>query len=252
MATFTGPPASAIRNQPIATELRTVLERAANDAGVDSVHITSGGQPALGEGTRRTGSTRHDRGRAADLQLVVGGRTLTFTDNRADPIIAAFVTASAAHGATGIGAGVGYMGNRTIHVGFGTSVRDRRELTWGAGGRSATAPQWLRDAAQAGWTAPAADAGAVAARSPGRYVIIARNGLKLRLGPGTEFQSERTLPLGTELDVTGFDGPNRGWARVDLESDGLLDGHVFAAFLAAAGAANPSHEDVAEPEGMDA
>jgi hypothetical protein len=49
-------------------------------AGVDTIQINSGGQDAVGEGNRRTGSTRHDRGRAADLQCVVEGTTLTFTD----------------------------------------------------------------------------------------------------------------------------------------------------------------------------
>jgi hypothetical protein len=32
----------------------------------------------------------------------------------------------------------------------------------------------------------------------GRYVVMARGGLKLRGGPGTNFDSERTLPAGTE------------------------------------------------------
>jgi len=103
---------------------------------------------------RRTGSTRHDRGRAADIKLVVGAKTLTFTDTKADPKVLTFVTAAAAAGATGIGAGVAYMGNATIHVGFGTSVADKRKLTWGKGGRSVNAPKWLRDAARAGWAAP--------------------------------------------------------------------------------------------------
>ena len=65
MVSFTGPPATAIRNQPISPELRGLLKEAAEAAGVKTVRITSGGQPAKGEGTRRTGSKRHDRGRAA-------------------------------------------------------------------------------------------------------------------------------------------------------------------------------------------
>ena len=237
MTTFTGPPSEAIRNKPITQELKQVLDTAAQAAGVDTIVITSGGQDALGEGTRRTGSTRHDRGRAADLQLVVNGSTPTFTDQSAPPVILAFVTAAAAAGATGIGAGVGYMGNRTMHVGFGTSVNDRSTLTWGAGGRSANAPQWLRNAAEAGWAAPGPIAGpAPKALAPGRYVVIARSGLKLRGGPGTTFESEHTLPLGTELNVVEVDSQDPSWVRVDLEGDELLDGYVFASFLAPAGA----------------
>lgn len=234
ITTFTGPPSNAIRNQPISAELLRVLEAAAQKAGVTAVRIVSGGQDALGEGNRRTGSTRHDHGRAADLQCVIDDRTLTFTDQQADPGILTFVTAAAAAGATGIGAGVAYMGNRTIHVGFGTSVNDHRRLTWGAGGRSANAPQWLRDAAGAGWKSPEpvllVEPGSVSA--PGRYAVIARDGLKLRGGPGTSFDSEMTLAAGTELNVVGISDQDRRWARVDLEGDGLLDGYVFAAFLA--------------------
>src|SRR5262245_52579321 len=134
MTTFTGPPTDAIRNKPITTELKQVFEKAALAAGIDKIQITSGGQDTLGEGNRRTGSTRHDRGRAADIQLEINGTTLTFTDQSAHPAILTFVAAAAAAGAIGIGAGLGYMGNRTIHVGFGTSETDRTKLVWGAGG----------------------------------------------------------------------------------------------------------------------
>lgn len=249
MTTFTGPPANAIRNKPITLDLKQVLDTAAQAAGVDKVVITSGGQDALGEGTRRTGSTRHDRGRAADLQLVINGVTQTFTDQSAPSTILTFVTTAAAAGAIGIGAGVQYMGDRTMHVGFGTSVDDTSKLTWGKDGRSANAPQWLRDAAAAGWTSPtgAARAGTPGVTAPGPYVVIARGGLKLRGGPGTNFTSERTLPLGTELTVVELSSVDPAWARVDLQGDGLLDGFVFAAFLAPAGGA-ADHEHAPEPD----
>ncbi|HEV7878880.1 SH3 domain-containing protein [Bradyrhizobium sp.] len=249
MATISGPPNAAIRNKPITAELRQVLQTAAQAAGVDAISITSGGQDALGEGTRRTGSTRHDRGRAADLQLIVHGTTLTFTDQSAPPGVSAFVTAAAAAGANGIGAGVAYMGNKTIHVGFGTSVNDHNELTWGAGGHSVNAPQWLRDAAQAGWATGGSilHSGASGVQAPGRFVVIARSGLKLRGGPGINFESERTLAAGTELNVTEIDGQDPSWVRVDLQGDGLADGYVFAAFLAPAGT-DADHENVVEPD----
>ena len=253
MATFTGPPQNAIRNKPISDELRDVLGAAAQAAGIDVVRITSGGQDELGTGTRRTGSTRHDRGRAADLQLVVDGTTLTFTDQTAPPAIITFVTAAANAGATGIGAGVAYMGPRTLHVGFGTNSADRTKLTWGADGRSVNAPQWLRRAARAGWAAPFAAAvpaaGSSGADAPGRYVVLARSGLKLRGGPGTGFDSEQTLAAGTVVDVIGFDEMNPSWAQVSLEDDDdLADGYVFAAFLGRA-TTGTEFEDAPEPEG---
>jgi hypothetical protein len=250
MTTFTGPPASATRNKPIASDLKQVLDAAAQSAGVDTIRITSGGQDALGEGTRRTGSTRHDRGRAADLQLVANGTTITFTDQAAPPTMLAFVTAACAAGATGVGAGVTYMGNRTIHVGFGKSPADTQKLAWGANGASANAPQWLRDAAQAGWASPAplgsGSGGGGGALRPGRYVVIARPGLRLRGGPGTDFEIEQTLPTGRELTVVATAPTDPAWVQVDLEDDGLFDGYVFASFLAPAGG-DPSHEHAPEP-----
>jgi uncharacterized protein YgiM (DUF1202 family) len=252
MTTFTGPPSSAIRNKPISDELKQVLEAAAKAAAIDAIHINSGGQDALGEGTRRTGSTRHDRGRAADLQCVVGGKTLTFTDDAADPVVLSFVTAAAAAGAIGIGAGVAYMGNRTIHVGFGTSVDDHKTITWGAGGLSVNAPKWLQDAAKAGWvgTGPVTVHAPTPLEKPGRYVVIARSGMRVRGGPGTNFDIEKTLPAGTEVSVVAVSNVDPAWVRVDLEGDGLLDGYVFAAFLAPAGA-DVDGENAPEPGAAD-
>lgn len=81
----------------------------------------------------------------------------------------------------------------------------------------------------------------------GRYVVIARGGLKLRGGPGTSFESEKTLPAGTELTVVETDSHDPTWVRVDLEGDGLLDGYVFASFLAPAEQHAGAREDVPEP-----
>lgn len=251
-----------IRNQPIAKELERVLERAADAAGIDTIRITSGGQPAKGEGGRRTGSTRHDHGRAADLQLVKGGHTLTFTDQDGSQV-EAFVTAAAANGATGIGAGVGYMGNKTLHVGFGTSPQDEKKLVWGAGGRSANAPAWLRKAAKKGWDNPVrhAEAIALAAQRPGRFVVIARGGLQLRKGPGVEFGVIKTVETGAVVTVVGFDGADGAWARVKLDhntddDDRIVDGHMLAAFLTPADprdiGGEDGSEDVEEPDGGEA
>ena len=138
-----------IRDRPICDELRTVLLKAADAAGVDVVYVTSGGQPGTSGG--RVGSTRHDGGRAADLQLIVDGKTQTFDDVDGGDVVERFVAAAAANGATGIGAGVQYMGPATLHVGFGRTVADHARLVWGAGGASANAPAWLRRAAAIGW-----------------------------------------------------------------------------------------------------
>jgi hypothetical protein len=144
------------------------------------------------------------------------------------------------------------MGNKTLHVGFGVSASDRRRLTWGAGGSSARAPQWLRRAAQAGWAnprrtpAPSGSAStATGAGAIGQYEVAARGGLHLRKGPGLDWGITSTLPTGAVVSVLGFDGPNMDWARVDLEHDGLVDGHLFAAFL------RPVRDDDFDDEGPD-
>lgn len=136
-----------IRDLPITGELRALLEAAAEACGIDTVRVTSGGQCASGECQKRTGSTRHDGGKAADLQLLVSGRALAFTDAKDQKVFARFMSEAARLGATGLGAGVDYMGEHTVHVGYGTRA------VWGAGGKSHKAPPWLRTAAAAGWAA---------------------------------------------------------------------------------------------------
>jgi hypothetical protein len=142
--------AAKIRDMPISAALRRVLLTAAQEAGVDIVRITSGGQP--GSRGQRTGSNRHDGGNAADLELVARGRTLDFTQAADLDTICRFVASAAACGATGIGAGVNYMGPRCLHVGFGNGAHDTVQVIWGEDGAAANAPAWLRDAAQLGWT----------------------------------------------------------------------------------------------------
>jgi hypothetical protein len=145
MATVEEHTKGKIRDLPISPALRKVLLEAAGASGVDLVKVTSGGQCRKGTCTKRTGSQRHDDGQAADLQLIVGGRTLKFTSSGDLATFKSFVTAAARAGATGLGAGVDYMGETTIHVGFGSKA------VWGAGGKAANAPEWIRRAAQAGW-----------------------------------------------------------------------------------------------------
>jgi hypothetical protein len=83
--------------------------------------------------------------------------------------------------------------------------------------------------------------------APGHYVVVARGGLKLRGGPGTNFDSQKTLPAGTELNVVSTAGQDPAWVRVDLEGDGLSDGYVFASFLAPAEQAIGQGEAAPEP-----
>lgn len=83
----------------------------------------------------------------------------------------------------------------------------------------------------------------------GRYAVIARDGLKLRGGPGINFSSSRTLAVGTELNVVDADDADSSWVRVDIEGDGLLDGYVFSSFLRPVGSQVTvnTHEYALEP-----
>src|SRR5262249_4411999 len=61
-----------------------------------------------------------------------------------------------------------------------------------------------------------------------RLVVKARGGLRLRAGPGTQFDVQRVLPFGTEVSVVSRTGD---FAAVDLNGDGAIDGFVFAGLL---------------------
>ena len=54
-----------------------------------------------------------------------------------------------------------------------------------------------------------------------RFVVIARDGLKLRGGPSLEFSVIRTIAEGTIVNVLSREDT---WALVDLEGDGKADG----------------------------
>lgn len=80
--------------------------------------------------------------------------------------------------------------------------------------------------------------------------VIARHGLHMRGGPGTEFPALRLLPYGTQVKVLKREGQ---WALVDMLGDGAADGFVSLSFLDNAGAAGlaapPPPLLAASPEG---
>jgi len=72
----------------------------------------------------------------------------------------------------------------------------------------------------------------------GRFVVIARGGLKLRGGPSQDFPVLRTVPEGTVVNVLSSQDT---WAQVDLEGDGKADGFMNLPFL------RPIEADAATP-----
>lgn len=199
----------SIRNMPVMQKLAQIYEQAANKAGIDAVRVVSGGQEATG--SHRTGSHRHDLGGAGDIQLLKGGRALDFTNKDDLPVIENFLRESSGLGARGVGAGTDYMGNTTFHVGFGSPS------VWGAGGRSANAPQWLRDTIAgapgitlntplgAGLSAPAASA---APAAPADQLAAATKMMQQGFGGGSA-NTESAAPsqsVGAPISAGGSGG----------------------------------------------
>ncbi len=61
-----------------------------------------------------------------------------------------------------------------------------------------------------------------------RFRVIARDGLRLRAGPSTQFDIRSVVPFDTTLSVLSRSGD---WALVDLDGDGAADGFCHSDFL---------------------
>ena len=136
--------AGKTRNQPIQRKLAKILEEASAQTGYKIV-VFSGGQDVKGQGTRRTGSTRHDRGYAADIRVYDNGTRLSSEVSAHHEKLANFARLLKGLGMESFGSGPGYMsGNH--HVDIAISAGQGQATTWGVGGRSANTPSWLRKA----------------------------------------------------------------------------------------------------------
>jgi hypothetical protein len=141
------------RTLPIQSELWNILETAARAASVDVI-ISSGGQVPVSEGGRngvnRYGSNRHDKGFGCDVAIYTGTGTsrqrLSTSNPEQLPIMIKFMEACRDAGATGIGAGNGYMNNNSIHVDIAWKGQQQGVISgilsnryWGGGAGSGTA-----------------------------------------------------------------------------------------------------------------
>jgi hypothetical protein len=77
-----------------------------------------------------------------------------------------------------------------------------------------------------------------------RFVVIARDGLKLRTGPSQDFGVVRTIPEGTVVNLLSREGQ---WGLVDLQGDAKADGFMNLPFLRAVDAATISPGAAAGP-----
>lgn len=128
----------ATRNQPIDPSLAQAFGFLP-EMGLQ-MEVFSGGQPAIGTSDRRVGSVRHDHGKSADVFFSQNGKRLDWANPEHTPVFQDIVRRARAAGVTGFGAGPGYMQPGSMHVGFG------KPAVWGAGGKGANAPEWLRTA----------------------------------------------------------------------------------------------------------
>ncbi len=60
------------------------------------------------------------------------------------------------------------------------------------------------------------------------FEVTARSGLRVRGGPGQDYDALQTLPFGTLVHGIGLD---RGWVKVDVNGDGRADGFMSREFL---------------------
>lgn len=135
-----------IRNKAIKPALMKILQSASAATGL-TVEIFSGGQDVKGKGSRRTGSTRHDGGNAADVYLFDEKGNMLNTKGD-DPRVVDFVAACKRAGARGLGAAPGYMNSVGIHVDL-VGASQGGGVMWGAGG-TGSPPQRIAQAFKSG------------------------------------------------------------------------------------------------------
>lgn len=141
------------RNQPLNQDLVKALSYL-GDMGITAEVFSGGVDPGMGALSR---SGRHVHGGAGDMRFYQGDRRLNWANPDDLPLFRDIVAKGKAAGITGFGAGPGYMGEGSMHVGFGNPG------VWGAGGKGANAPDWLR-AAYNGTELPASVAQAPATK----------------------------------------------------------------------------------------
>ena len=124
------------RNQPLDPKLVEALSYL-GDMGITAEVFSGGVGPNSGKLSK---SGRHVHGGAGDMRFYQGDRQLDWSNKVDIPIFEQIVRQGKERGITGFGAGPGYMGPGTMHVGFG------KPAVWGAGGQGANAPEWLRNA----------------------------------------------------------------------------------------------------------
>jgi len=198
---------SATRNQPLDPRLVQALGYL-GPMGI-TAEVFSGGQDATGP--NRVGSHRHDHGGAGDIRFYKDGRALSWANPNDLPTFQDIVKQGKAAGITGFGAGPGYMGEGTMHIGFGSPG------VWGAGGKGANAPEWLRAAynGAAAGSLPAASVPDVADGPKGQEVYATPSQpIDNTMVASTGGQGGSGDPITSDMAAYAMDGEKNIWERL--------------------------------------
>jgi len=199
---------SGVRDLGLSTQLVNTLTRVGDKAGV-YFEVKSGGQTDVHDAATKevtwTGSTRHDNGNAADVRAFTlnpdGSRNyLDFNTKEGRAKWSDIVSFAASEGITGVGAGDGYMGSDTVHLGYGDVA------VWGGTANNhGPTPEWLRTAFDEGRMAQ--QALGIFANQPTSYPVPLPR-------PGSTPQAEQPvlakLPSGNYAPEGTYPGSNPG------------------------------------------
>ena len=151
-----------IRGLPLTPKLDNIIRQISAQSGYRIV-VFSGGQMPKAEARAkgavvkgktwyvngkavRTGSTRHDGGYAADIQVFDGKTQLSSENTSHHPRLREFARLCKSLGIESFGSGPGYMGgDHHIDIAFSSPTPTTGSRTWGTGTRRVTTPQWLKD-----------------------------------------------------------------------------------------------------------
>jgi len=186
---------NTIRNKPVSSALLEDMSFL-KDMGIQMV-VYSGGQDAKGHGDRRTGSTRHDDGNAADAYFIdmKTGEILDWSKPENKAIFQEIFYRGYQNGVQGWGAHAEYMGTKSVHLGYGNPA------VWGKGGTGRPAG-WLWEA----WN------NAQSGRVPERFAKAAEETRGLMdkptssNAPSSIIQSESSGRWDAENEVAGAGG----------------------------------------------
>lgn len=210
------------RNRKISGELEAVLSAVAAETGV-TFKVTSGGQFAKGKGPRVKGSSvRHDDGGAADVEAYdANGNAINFTTPEGRATWAQIVSLARASGATGIGAGVDYMGPTTVHIGFG------KPAVWSSKTSGQPVEDWLRTAYDRGGKIPPLNIPDVASLTDTQRTPPTPMPLPSFMRPAASSTESLSKTLGARLPDAAMYGVRPGGKRATADDLTMTPGHEY-------------------------